>query len=114
MGVIDGCILALLVNILVSITINTLYIITIQQSLSPSENFGVQIFLATFRLLYSSFVIPFLSKVQTDLVKKIRFKGLLQLTSNLIIPCVATLFASPSCFQVRGVWSHHHCGLIHV
>jgi hypothetical protein len=93
--------LALLVNILVSITINTLYIITIQQSLSPSENFGVQIILATFRLLYSSFVIPFLSKVQTDLVKKIRFKGLLQLTSNLIIPCVATLFASPSCFQVR-------------
>jgi hypothetical protein len=94
-------VVAVLLNATVSIAVNTLYIIATQQPLSPLELFGIQTSLAVFRLIYSLTIFPLLSSFNTSRVANIRFRGRLQLVSNLVIPCVVTLFASPSCFQVR-------------
>jgi hypothetical protein len=104
-----AAVLALLFNTIVSILINTLYIVSIQKPLTPLVHFGFQVSLASFRLLYSFYVTPKLASVYTNLVVNIRFRGRLQLISNLIVPCLVTLFASPSCFQVRIGARLHHC-----
>lgn len=88
------------VNGAVAITVNTLYIYSTNQPLSDFALFGIQLSLAVFRVAYSYFVIPLLSRSVTSTVDNIAFRLRLLTVTNLVVPCITTAFASPSCFQV--------------
>ena len=92
---------AFLVNAAVAITVNVLYINSTQQPLPALLHFGIQLSLAVFRLVYSYCVFPLLSEIITDPISNIGFRLRLLIVNNLVVPCIATAFASPSCFQVR-------------
>jgi hypothetical protein len=87
-------------NAAVAITVNTVYVYFTQQPLSVLIRFGIQLSLAVFRLVYTSCVIPVLSRTIADPVANIGFQLRLLIMNNLVVPCIVTAFASPSCFQV--------------
>ena len=90
----------LLLNAAVTISVNTLYIYSTQQPLSALTRFVMQLGLAVFRLVYSYIALPILSRTIIDPVANIGFRLRLLIVNNLVIPCLVTAFASPSCFQV--------------
>ena len=91
----------LLVNAAITITVNTLYIYATQQPLSPLIQLGLQLGLAVFRLVYAYCALPLLAGTVSDSVQNIGFRLRLLILNNLVIPCLVTAFASPSCFQVQ-------------
>lgn len=95
-----GIVAALLTNGAITITVNALYIYATQQHLSGAILFSIQLCLAVFRLAYSRGAFPVLSLPIVDPIANIRFRLRLLVVNTLIIPCVVTAFASPSCFQV--------------
>lgn len=96
-GVLSG---VFLVNMAVVMSVNALYIYFTQQPLSDLLRLVMQFSLAVFRLVYSYGVLPILAKTIADPVLNIGFRLRLQMMNNLVIPCLVTVFASPSCFQV--------------
>ena len=100
---------ALLVNATVAVTVNALYVSSTHQPLPSVLHFGIQLSLAVFRLAYSYCVLPLLSASIRDPIWNIRFRLRLLVLNNLVIPCIVTAFASPSCFQVRLTYSIHKC-----
>jgi hypothetical protein len=91
---------ALLMNAAVTIFVNVLYIKATQQQLSALLIFGIQLSLAVFKLVYSYCAFPLLSASIHDPLSNIGFRLRLLIMNNLVIPCIVTAFASPSCFQV--------------
>lgn len=91
---------ALFINGVVTIVVNAVYMYGTQQHLSAFALFGLQLSLAVFRLGYAYLAVPFLSRPVSDLVSNLSFRFLLLIVNNLVIPCLVTAFASPSCFQV--------------
>jgi hypothetical protein len=90
----------MLINASVVISVNTLYIYATQQPVSAFIRFCMQLSLAVFRLVYTFFVFPVLSRTIVDPIAKIVFRLSLLIVNNLVVPIVVTAFASPSCFQV--------------
>ena len=90
----------LLLNAGITIVVNVLYIYSIQQPMPAIYHFGVRLSLAVFKLAYSYFVFPIVSRPVVDVVSNIGFRFRLLVVNNLLIPCLVTMFASPSCFQV--------------
>jgi hypothetical protein len=99
----------LLANLTVAIVVNVLYIYSTQQPLSAFSHFGIQLSLAVFRLIYSYWFLPFLSRSIVSPIVNIGFRLRLLIVNNFLIPMVATAFASPACFQVRIII--HHAGV---
>lgn len=93
-------VLSLFANGSIMITVNALYIYATQQPLSTAILFCMQLSLAVFRLGYSYSALPFLSQPVADPIANIRFRLRLLIVNNLVIPCLVTAFASPSCFEV--------------
>jgi Leucine-rich repeat (LRR) protein len=90
----------LLANGAVTIAVNVLYVYATHQPLSVFILFVMQFSLAIYRMVYSYVVFPVLSQTVTDAILNIGFRLRLLIVNNLIIPCIATAFTSPSCFQV--------------
>ena len=93
--------LSLVVNVAVTIVVNTLYIYSTTQPFPVYIHVGIQFSLAVFRLVYSYCVFPILSRPIIDPIANIWFRLRLLTMDNLIIPCLVTAFASPACFQVQ-------------
>ena len=87
-------------NVAVTVVVNVLYIYSTQQPLTGLSRRAIQISLAVFRMAYSFTVFPFLARSITDPVENVTFRLRLLIASNLVIPCIATAFTSPACFQV--------------
>jgi hypothetical protein len=91
----------LLFNAAVAVTVNSLYIYGTQQPVSVTVQFMFQLGLAVFRMAYSYCALPLLARPIANPVDNVRFRGRLLLVNNLLIPCIATAFTSPSCAQVK-------------
>lgn len=102
-------ILSLTANLIITIVVNALYIYSTQQPLPEYIHFGVQFGLAIFRLVYAYCVFPLLTRPIIDPIANISFRLRLLTVNNLIIPCFATAFTSPACFQVS---SQHFTAVI--
>lgn len=111
------------VNAMVGITVNATYIYLTQQPMTPRQLFGLQVSLAVFSSVYSHCVIPILANPVQDTVAVILCRTHLLIANNIAIPCFATVFASPSCFQVIDderclltIHVHHHnsCTIVHI
>jgi hypothetical protein len=86
----------LLVNIAVMGTINALYIIATNQNFSPTLILMIQISMALFKTFWNKFYLPIL-----DFSKQShRLRIFLLVLNSIFIPCIATAFTSPTCFQV--------------
>ena len=92
---------SLLLNAVCTITVNAFYVYVIGQPLPVYVLFGIQFSLALFRLFYSYCMFPLLSRPVSDPISNIRFRLRLLVFNNLVIPCLATAFTSPACFQVQ-------------
>ena len=92
---------AFVANACITITVNALYIFSTQQALRPLLHFVLQLSLSIFRLLYSAIALPILSGHIRSRVDVVRFRFLLVMFNNLLIPCLVTALTSDSCFQVR-------------
>lgn len=95
-------------NASITIVVNALYIYSTEQPLSEYMHFGVQFSLAVFRLAYAYCVFPFLSRPIVDPIANINFRLRLLTVNNLIIPCFATMFTSPACFQVCSLCAYSY------
>ena len=91
---------AFLFNAVVTITVNALYIYSIQQDLGPPVRFGLQFSLSFFRLFYSAIVFPLLSRSIDSTIMNVKFRFTLLTINNLLIPCLVTILTSDACFQV--------------
>lgn len=87
-------------NICITITVNTCYIYLTQQALTGTIQFGLQLSLSLFRLVYAMVALPILSRSIDNMVVNIRFRFILLMINNLIIPCLVTALTSDACFQV--------------
>jgi hypothetical protein len=94
-------IVSMLVNAAVAVTINALYIYSMQQPLSGLVHFSIQFSLALFRMLYNFWVLPVLTRSYSDPIASVLMRLRLLTVNNLVIPCVVTAFTSPECFQVK-------------
>jgi len=90
---------AFVFNTCVTVTVNALYIYSTQQALGASAHFVCQLSLSIFRLIYSAVAFPVLSRSIGDAVRNVRFRFLLLMINNLLLPCVVTALTSDSCFQ---------------
>lgn len=96
-------IVSLIANLVITTVVNALYIYSTQLHLPEYIHFGVQFGLAVFRMVYAYCVFPFLTRPITDPIANTSFRLRLLTLNNLIIPCLATAFTSPACFQVTNV-----------
>ena len=87
-------------NACVACAVNALYIYSTQQDFSSSVHFCFQLSMSVFRLLYSAIAFPILSRSFRSAVVNIRFRFMLLILNNLLIPCVVTALTSDACFQV--------------
>ena len=97
---------AYFLNACVTLTVNTLYIYSTQQDLGSSTNFGIQLSLSVFRLVYIVVAFPLLPQSIRNPVQNIHFQFILLTINNLIIPCLVTALTSDACFQVG---MHAYC-----
>lgn len=94
-------IVAFVLNAGIAVTVNALYIYSTQQALSASIHFSLQLSLSIFRILYTVFALPLLSKSISSTIMNVRFRFFLLTINNLLIPCVVTALTSDACIQVR-------------
>ena len=87
-------------NLVVVVVVNVLFIYSTQQPFRDWIRFGIQLSIAVFRLMYAYCVLPLLTRSQTDPITNIGYRFRMVVVIDLIVPCVATAFASPACFQV--------------
>ena len=92
--------IAFFVNSFITVTVNALYILSTQQAMRAATHFYIQLSLSLFRLLYVVIAFPFLSRPIKNLMQNVRFRFLLIVINNLLVPCVVTAFTSDACFQV--------------
>jgi hypothetical protein len=88
-----------LLNLVIVVIVNGSYIYSTYQDFQPSTTFYIQIGLALFKMLYNKCV-PILTLHIRDVTTNIAVRSLLNIFNNLFIPCVATAFTSPACYQV--------------
>lgn len=91
---------AFIFNACVNITVNTLYIYSTQQGLGALLHFYVQLSVSSFRLLYTAVALPLLSRPIHNLIENVRFRFLLLMINDLLLPCLVTALTSDACFQV--------------
>ena len=89
-----------LMNLYVVVTVNGLYIYSTYQDLNPTTSLYIQIGMALFKILYNK-CLPLLTMNIRDPITNISVRSMLNIFNNLFIPCLATAFTSPACYQVR-------------
>ena len=87
-------------NACITIVVNTLYIVSTQQTLGPIVHFCCQLSLSIFRIIYVVVAFPFLSRSIQSAVENVRFRFIMLTINNLLIPCIVTALTSEACFQV--------------
>jgi Leucine-rich repeat (LRR) protein len=92
--------LVIVLNICSIAIVNAVYIYSTQQALSASVHLFLQLSMSIFRLLYSSMLCPILSQPVDNVAANIRFRFMLLMMNNLLLPCLVTAFTSDACFQV--------------
>ena len=93
--------MVIILNVCIVVTANALYIHSIQLALSPSLHLFLQLSMSIFRLLYSAVVCPALAQPVRNATANVRFRFMLLMMNNLLIPGLVTVFTSDACFQVN-------------
>jgi hypothetical protein len=88
-----------LANIAIVGTVNGLFIYSTLRDLSPATHFWVEITVSVFKIIWNSWLLPFVArKYQRRHSPSLLAK--LTIFNAIFIPCLAAAFTSPSCFQV--------------
>ena len=89
-----------LMNLLLTASVNIAYVYSVYKSLSASTHVLCQVALALAMTLHNTTILPLLT---TRWIKsgrsKIRIRLILSILNSVLIPAIATMFTSPSCFQ---------------
>jgi hypothetical protein len=92
--------LVVVLNFCVVITVNALYIYSTQQALDAFVHLLLQFSLSVFRLLYSATAGPVLARSVHNAAANVRFRFMLSMINNLLLPCLVVALTSDACFQV--------------
>jgi hypothetical protein len=92
--------LLFLLNLFIVVNVNGSYIYSTYQDLHPLTTFLIQVGLAIFKMVYALMFVPILTREIKDPTTNIAVRSMLNLFNNLFIPCLATAFTSPTCYQV--------------
>jgi hypothetical protein len=92
--------LVVVLNFCVVITVNALYIYSTQQALGAFVHLFLQFSLSVFRLLYSAMAGPVLARSVHNAAANVRFRFMLSMINNLLLPCLVVALTSDACFQV--------------
>ena len=87
-------------NLFIVVLVNGGYIYSTYQELRQTTTLFIQIALAIFKMAYSLMVVPLLTRNIKNQTSNIAVRSMLNLFNNLFLPCVATAFTSPTCYQV--------------
>ena len=90
-----------LLNFITIVAINGTYIFFTNQALSPAAHAAIQLLLAFFKVGWNMAFIPLLVKPIQSAPMFVELVLLLFVFNNILIPCMVTVFTSPSCYQVR-------------
>lgn len=108
-------------NLCVVTCVNILYVISTFQPMTSVEHLAIQICVAAFKVVYNNIV---LHKLTTWLTvtqeSNIKMQLILSIINKILIPCVITAFASPSCFQnllvepddIVSAYTYDFCGVV--
>jgi hypothetical protein len=89
----------LLLNVAAHLGLNGTYIYLAHQDYSSVTQLAIQMAMAVIKLLYTLVCIPLLASHIPVSNPNIWFRLILLIINNLIIPCLAVAFESPTCFQ---------------
>ena len=87
-------------NLFIVVMVNGAYVYSSYQNLAPTTTLGIQLGLAIFKMMYNLMFVPILTMKISDVTTNIAVRSRLNIFNNLFIPCVATAFTSPTCYQV--------------
>ena len=93
----------LTLNVLITGTVNGIYIYYTNQSISPSVYLGMQVAVALFKVGWNMVAVPLLARPMHSPSNIVFMEVLMSVFNNIYIPCMIATFTSPSCFQVWDV-----------
>ena len=89
-----------LFNIIVTGSVNGLYIYYSEQALTPAVHLSIQIAVAVFKVGWNMAIVPVLAKPLKTPGKIVGIELVILVFNNIVIPSIVTGFTSPACFQV--------------
>lgn len=94
-------IVLLLVNNALVVGVNLIYIYSTSQSITSDYQLLIQLLVAFFKQINSTFVLPYLCKTIKHPQKALLVRLKITILQTLLVPCLVTAFQNPSCLQVR-------------
>ena len=90
-----------ILNAIVVISANAIYVYSIHMSLSSSTQFLIKISMAGFKYVVNVLLTPVLCLPVKEPSRNITLRLRIFVFNNILVPCFVTFFSSQSCFQVR-------------
>jgi hypothetical protein len=95
-----------LFNIIVTGSVNGLYIYYSEQALTPAVHLSIQIAVAVFKVGWNMAIVSVLARPLKTPGKIVEIELVILVFNNIVIPSIVTGFTSPACFQVRDTQRH--------
>lgn len=89
------------VNSIIVGAVNGLYLYSIYADFNSQVRVYIQVSMSFFSFLFNLVCVPFLAKYIKAPERNCHARLLMIILNNILIPCVVTACASPSCFQVK-------------